>query len=251
MARMSEIQIRGVVATTHPLDAYGGFQATVDEIESLVESLRSGRFTLGVQHDPRVSLQAQVLDAHTRVDEDGYTLAEVTLEIDEDEWQRHDGENLAGFSVSIRRLFLGNPAETPLVTLSADAQVSDEQIEAAYNEFANRGVPTTAYRLYQFADVPSILVVLTFIGQQISTIPIGLLINYIYDSLKHFSRKSQEPPNLHVKFSPETGRMTDLHIERASDAVLIKALDKLPEIINSNLAYEYSENEESWKQIEP
>ena len=45
--------------------------------------------------------------------------------------------------------------------------------------------------------------------------------------------------------------MTDLHIERASDAVLIKALDKLPEIINSNLAYEYSENEESWKQIEP
>jgi hypothetical protein len=80
---------------------------------------------------------------------------------------------------------------------------------------------------------------------------VGVLINYIYDSLKHSFRTGQEPPNLNVKFSPETGRITELHIERASDAVLRKALDKLPEIINSNLAYDYSDDEESWKQIEP
>jgi hypothetical protein len=203
-----------------------------------------------VRHDPRLTLDAQVIDAHKRVDDDGYTLAEVTLEVDEDEWRRHDGENLTGFSVSIKRPFLGNPAETPLVTLSADAQLSDEEIEAAYNEFVRRDVPANAYHLYQFADVPAILVVLTFIGQQISTIPVGVLINYIYDSLKHFFRKDHDAPSINVKFSPETGRLTELHIERASDSILRDAVNKLPEIINSNLAYEYSDEEKTWKQIE-
>jgi hypothetical protein len=33
--------------------------------------------------------------------------------------------------------------------------------------------------------------------------------------------------------------------------VLRDALNKLPEIINSNLAYEYSDDEKAWKQIEP
>ena len=247
---MPTIQIRGFAATTHPLDAYGGFQASVEEVESIVESLRNGRSKLTVRHDPRVTLNAQLIDAHTRVDNDGYTLAEVTLEVDEDEWRRHDGENLTSFSVSIRRPFLGNPAEPPLVMLSADAQLSDEEIEAAFNEFASRGVPANAYHLYQFADIPTILVVLTFIGQQISTIPVGLLINYIYDSLKHFFREDHDAPSINVKFSPETGRLTELHIESASDSILRDAVNKLPEIINSNLAYEYSNDEEAWKQIE-
>jgi hypothetical protein len=198
-----------------------------------------------------VKLQAQVIDAHTRVDDNGYTLAEVTFELDEDEWRRHGAEDLTGFSVSIMRPYLGNPAEAPLVTLSADAQLSDEEIEAAYNEFASRGIPANAYHLYQFADVPSILVVLAFIGQQVSTIPVGLLVNCIYDSLKHFFRRDHDAPSLNVKFSPETGRITELHIERASDRVLRDALNKLPEIINSNLAYEYSDDEKAWKQIEP
>jgi hypothetical protein len=36
---MSTIRIKGVAATTHPLDAYGGFQASVEEVESVVEGL--------------------------------------------------------------------------------------------------------------------------------------------------------------------------------------------------------------------
>lgn len=247
---MRTIQITGAAATTHPLDAYGGFQASVKEVESVVESLRNRIIPIRVRHDPRITLNARVINTHTRVDGDGYTLAEVTLEVDEDEWQRQGGENFTGFSISIMRPFLGSPDEITLVTISADAQVSDEELEAAYGEFASRGIPANAYHLYQFADVPAVLVVLTFIGQQISTIPVGLLINYIYDSLKHFIRRDHDAPNLNVKFSAETGRITELHIEGASEAVLRKAIDKLPDIINSNLAYEYSDNEESWKQIE-
>lgn len=138
-----------------------------------------------------------------------------------------------------------------MVTISADAQLSDEEIEAAYNEFASRGVPASACRLYQFADVPSILIVLAFIGQQVSTIPVGVLVNYIYDSLKHFFRREHDAPSINIKFSPETGRVTELYIEPASESALRDALDRLPGIIDSNVAHEYSDDEKAWKQIEP
>lgn len=247
---MGKVQILGIPATTHAMDVYGGFQFSEKEVESIAEGLRSGRMKLGAKHDLRLTLTAQVIDARTVLLADGHTAAYLILEMDEEEWKRHDGESLGGFSVMVKRPFLG-ASRRPAVTISADAHwFSDEQIRAAYNCFAAQDIETAASRLYQFSDVPTILVVLTFATQQISTIPAGLLCNYIYDSLKNFLRGDRQPSRITVTFDSQTGRLTEAHIETSSEEVLRSAIDKLPEIIKTNSAFEYSECEQSWKQID-
>jgi len=98
-------------------------------------------------------------------------------------------------------------------------------------------------------------VIVQFVGQQLSTIPAGLLCNYLYESLKHFLRRKREDREasiFDISFDPETGRLTQAHIRTGSEEVLKEALDKLPDIISSNIggAYGYSGDEHSWKQLD-
>jgi hypothetical protein len=244
------IQILGVPATTRRMDAYGGFQFSVAEVKAVAERLRTGRMEVGLKHDPRLNLDARVIDAGTVTLDDGHTAAYMTLEVDEDEWKRHDCESLGGFSVSVNRPFIRN-SNGPAVSISADAHwFSDQQIEAAYDVFARQDIGAVAYRLYQFSDVPTILVTLTFITQQVSTIPAGLLCNYIYDSLKNFIGGGRPASRIVLKFDPQTGKATEAHIETSSEEVMRAAIDKLPEMISSNSSYEYSDKDDSWKRLE-
>ena len=232
------------------MDAYGGFQFSVAEVEAIANGLRAGKINIGAKHDLRLTIAAHIIDARAILLADGHTAAYVILEVDEDEWKRNDGGSLNGFSVMINRRFLGN-SKRPAVAISADAYwFSAEEIEAAYNAFSQQNVEAVASRLYQFSDTPTILAVLTFATQQVSTIPAGLLCNYIYDSLKNFIGGNRPSSRITLKFDTQSGKLTEAHIETSSESTLRAAINKLPEIINSNSAYEYSEGEEAWKQLD-
>ncbi len=64
---MARIRIQGVVASTHPMESYGGVRISKELVESLAEKLRAGEIPFGVRHDPRVRLGAVVVDVATRV----------------------------------------------------------------------------------------------------------------------------------------------------------------------------------------
>jgi hypothetical protein len=256
---LGRITITGEVASTRPMQAYGGVSISRELIEALADKLRSGNIPIRLRHDPRRSLNDVVVrGVTTRQDDDGETLVEVTLDVDEEEFERKGGSVLGGFSVSIIDPFLTDGVAEPVVTISADAHwFSDTELEAAYRDFSRHDVTVRANHLYQFADVSTALVLLQFIGQQIATMPAGILCIYIHDALQHLFRRRRlraentdelEPSIIDMSFDPGTGRITKAHIRTTSEDVMKQAIDKLPDIISSNrnARYEYSEERQIW-----
>lgn len=245
---MALVRIEGVVASTRPLDAYGGVQFGEDWVKSLADHIKDGKVGWELHHDPRARLDVRVIDAFTRADADGHIEAVVSLEVDEDEWERKGGNTASGFSVSGRKRLLGESGESPAVTVAADAHwFSDDEIRAAFEELSKVGGPVQGCRLYQFAAEPPALVTLAFLLQQLSSIPAGLLCSYIYDALRHFVGTRKEPSKFSLTFDNETGSLTHAYLETASDDVLKHAIDALPGILDRAGEYEYADSERTWK----
>jgi hypothetical protein len=255
---MGRVQMRGVIVSTRPMAVYGGVRFTEQAVRSFAEKLRSDGMVFGLHHDPRVNIDAEVIDV-TVANDDGEIIVEVTIEVDEDEFTRNGGARIGGFSVSATRKFLGTEGVEPAVIVSADAHWFDEaQLQAAYAAFVEQGMTAQANRLYQFSSVSTAVILLTFVGQQVATMPAGVICIYIHDSLKNFFSRSatgefrEGMPQIEINFDANTGRAIKLHIQASSEAVLKDALDKLPSIIESNTGgtYEYSEDRETWKQAD-
>lgn len=253
---MGRIQIRFVVASSRPMAAYGGVRLPEQAVRDFADSVRNGRVPFGLHHDPRINLDARLIDVSVWRGDDGETVAEAAIEVDEDEYISKGGASVTGFSASGTTPFLGEEIADPDIVISADAAwFSDAQIRAAHVALADQGVAVRSNRLYQFSDTPPAVVLLTFVGQQIATMPTGVICNYIYDSLKNlFTRKKGvssdlEPSDFAVSFDPKSGRMTKLHLRTSSADIFKQAVDKLPGIIeaNANHVYEYSEDRQSWE----
>jgi hypothetical protein len=187
-----------------------------------------------------------------RKEESGETLVEATFNVDEDEYMKMGGDLVNGFSVTCVEPFLPSETRQPAVTVAADAAwYSDADLQQFYEFFSARGIPAQAGRLYQFSAASDAVVLLSFIGQQLATMPTGVICNYIYDSLKHFISgcRDGEQTDLEINFDAKTGRAVRLHLKTSSDDVLRAAMDKLPAIIESNSdgSYEYFDDAEEWK----
>jgi hypothetical protein len=256
---LGRIRITAVIVSTRPMHVYGGVRISERDVSRFAEKMRRGEIPFGLHHDPRVNLDAEIVDVAVRRNPQGEVCAEVTIEVDEEEYVRKGGTQVGGFSVDATTTLLQSEGVEPVAVISADAHwFDDTQLTAAYAAFNERGISARANRLYQFADVSGAVVLLTFVGQQFATMPSNVICSYVYDSLKNlFSRKDRkdagrEPSDFAIKFDPATGRMVDLHIRTSSDDVLRGALDKLPGIIESNSKgrYEYIEGAQAWEIIE-
>lgn len=252
---MGRIVAKGVVASTHPMTVYGGIRLSEQAVRSIAEKLRSdGAVTFGMHHDRRLTLDAVVTDVIVRTDDSGETIVEATFDVDEDEYAEKGGELVGGFSVTCVEAFLPSEYREPAVTLAADAGwYSDADLQRFYEFFASHGIPAQAGRLYQFSAASDAVVLLSFVGQQVATMPTGIICNYIYDSLKLFVSGCRDSgqSDLEINFDPKTGRAVTLHLRTSSDEALKAAVDKLPAIIESNSgkSYEYSDDAQEWKQI--
>jgi hypothetical protein len=234
------------------MDAYGGIQISEGSIQALANQIKLGQIPMRMNHDPRLTLGAQIVDSFTVRGGDGHLSAHVIFDVDQEEWERTGAATAGGFSVSIVERFLGTNSETPAIKLAADAHwFTDEQLVAAFERLTRVGAPVQCGHLFQFSADPPALIAVTFLLQQLNTISTGLLCNYLYDGLKHLVGERTKPSKLQLKFDRETGKVTDAYLETASDAVMKHAIDKLPAILDQTGNFEYSEVEEDWKQRLP
>lgn len=217
-------------------------------MKSLADDLKQGKMGWDLHHDPRTQLDVRVLDAFTRADAERDTEAIVVVEVDEQEWNEKGGDTDNGFSLSGTQRLLGEPDGSPSVSVAADAHwFTDEQITAAFEALQRTGAPIQALRLYQFAAEPTALVLLTFLLQQISTIPASLLCSYIYDALRNFITADKQPSKPSLTFVSGTGSVAHAYLETDSDRVLKHAMDTLPATLSRVGEHEYDASERAWE----
>jgi hypothetical protein len=242
---VSKIRIEVLVASTHPMEAYGGVSFPEETIRSLFDTIKNGNLPLGLHHDPRLRVDAKAIDARLERGEDEHLQVIAIYEVDEGDWNLKGGNQVSGFSISGTVPMLGDYKTDPGATIAADAHwFTDAQITAAFNDLSKLGMPVQGRRLYQFATVPPALVVLAL--QQVLSIPTAVLGAYIYDVLKHFV--SREPSKFELNITdPRTGKATHAYLETTSRKVLKHALDTLPALLDHGGEYDYSSGEETWE----
>lgn len=242
---MSKIHVEGLVASTRPMEVYGGVSLSEETIRALFDTIKNGGLPLELHHDSRFRVDAKVIDARLERDEDGYLQVFATYEADEDDWNLKGGNQASGFSISGTTPMLGGDKTDPTAMIAADAHwFTDAQITAAFEDLSKLGVPVQGRRLYQFATDSPALVVLAL--QQVLGIPTAVFGTYIYDALKHFL--SPEPSKFEITITDSrTGKSTHAYVETTSRKVLKHALDTLPALLDHGGKYDYSSDEETWE----
>src|SRR5690348_11091337 len=98
-------EVEAIVATDHPIAAYGGIQVSEAVLRNLAEAIRSGSIPMFIGHDIRRPLNPTVLDAQVRQRPDGYKEVWMSFTVDADAWAEFEKDRAAsggpgGFSFS-------------------------------------------------------------------------------------------------------------------------------------------------------
>jgi hypothetical protein len=245
MRAMAKRVIEAVVATTHPLPAYGGVQIDDSVMDGFAEDLRAGRIPMFVQHDLRRPIDAKILESAVRPTADGYKDVWIRFEVDADQWDEFDRERKAagapgGFSFSCAEpltVLDGLPsASLEAIDLAADASHwTDDELLAAAEELRRIATVRVARR-YEFAVEPAAVVVVAIILSQVG---LGVLGNAVYDGLKRFlfgkkndnaAARTPRPPTIfHFRVERPEGAV-EARLETDDPEALHRAIDSFDQL---------------------
>jgi hypothetical protein len=249
------VEVEAIVATSHPVSAYGGIQLDESVLHDIAEAIRSGSLPMLIGHDIRRPLNPTVLDAQVRQRPDGYKEVRIRFSVDADAWAQFEQELAAsgapgGFSFAFSEPIADLP---PLaselvapVAIEADASHwSDEDLLAAAEDLRAIG-PVHVGRRYQFAFEPLAVVVLTLVVAPIVT---GLIANAISDGLKRFLRRGQRTI-FQFRVEREDGSSVDARLETDDPEALQHAIGALNQLVNTDQLNEWNEKQQIWEQLQ-
>jgi predicted RNase H-like HicB family nuclease len=249
------VEIEAVVATNHPLPAYGGVRVDESVLYELVKAIRSGSLPMLIGHDIRRPLSPTILDARVRERSDGYKEVWIRFTVDASAWAQFE-EDLAasaapgGFSFAFAEPIANLPPRTSdsLATVAIEADAShwsDADLLAAAQDLRSVG-PVHVGRRYQFALEPLAVVVLTLVLLPVLT---GLATNAIYDGLKRFLGRGRRTI-FQFRIEREDGRNFDARLETDDPEVLRHAIEAFDRLAHSEKLNEWDDRERTWKQLQ-
>ncbi|MGC9222167.1 MAG: hypothetical protein ACP5H2_12655 [Solirubrobacteraceae bacterium] len=162
------------VATTHPIEAYGGFQLLESGLQELANGLKEGVLPMTVNHDVASDLRAVCLKTEIVSLSDGFKALDAQLAVDAEPWEGHQEELsrlgvAGGMSYSLTANIGEFPREdldqasAPRLRLVADAShFSADELIRSGQHLAAVG-PTRVGYIYQFSAVHTCRVIIEFV----------------------------------------------------------------------------------------
>lgn len=232
----TQVEVEAIIATSHPVEKYGGVQLADSVLDQIAGALRAGELPMLIGHDLRRPLTSRVLDAAVRERPDGFKEVWARIVVDRRSWEEYERDRDAagapgGFSFSatepLRALPAANPAETSEIMLAGDAaHWTDAELIGAAEDFAGLGCVAVARR-YQFAQGPEAVLVLQ-VALPILTSIVGTA---AYEALKKLWRKHPTTVlHLHVE---DDGREVVAHLETTDPSGLDAAVRSIESALQS------------------
>jgi hypothetical protein len=251
-------RIRKPLATTDRIPAYGGFRLSLQELETMLEELKTGAVETRLSHDSRRPLDVENVEAGIEQRPDGEYVLWVQFDADEDQWAEYEAERDAqggpgGLSFTLTGTFENLPSRSGPTSVSVlvggdAAHFSDEEIRAAAEALADVG-PVKASRLYQFAVTPNDLVLVQFFLQQGAQVPAGVFSAWLYDALRRLRPRGGTPAVDLELIEDGTGRRVTGRIQAQADPEVAKqAIEAWESVSNQAGVYEWMPDG-SWRII--
>jgi hypothetical protein len=246
---MPKVEVEAIVATSHPIAAYGGVRFDDTVLIKLADAILSGELPMLLQHDIRRPLDPEILDARVRDRPDGYKEVWIRFLVDEGIWEEFDQARIAadapgGFSVSCSEPLaeMEGPSTSPVVFgLAADASHwPDEELLAAADDLRAVGAVKVGRR-YEFAFVPAAVVDL------VAPILTGVVANAVYDALRRFLRPNQ--PTIFHFHVEQDGDVVDARLETENAEALHSAIDAFDQLVNPERPFFWDNDEGRWKPL--
>jgi hypothetical protein len=239
-ADVSQIRVRVRVATSHEVEAYGGFQLPDEVLGEMAEAIRTGAMPMHFQHDiSRPVVTSNVVTGTERL-EDGHLAVWAEFDVAEDSWAAFEAERVAasapgGMSFSCTGPLKGGTlARNSSAVIAADAShFTDDEIRAAAALLRTLDPDAGAKRLYQFSYVPDVKVVLDLTVDLINSLGPNLAASVIYDAAKSLLRPQRGATIFNVNFRKGRNGMhvVKVHIVAHTPEELKVAIAGLPEVL--------------------
>lgn len=168
-------RVSAVLATTHPIGAYGGIQLGKNVLEQLAEALQTGTLPMVFNHDLRRRMDISNVTAGVRERPDGQWEAWADFDVPVSDWARFQHELSefgapGGMSFKCSTL-LARRGDSPVVRIAADAHhFTDEDLLQAGQVLASH-VSVEVERLYSFSFVPPALVIVHLVWSWVQQMP--------------------------------------------------------------------------------
>ena len=251
---MAATVIQGWIVTTDPIPSYGGLRLPPKLMHTLAESLRDGRTSMNVEHDPRDRLEPRILGVDVRETDTDSLGVWVELEVEEAEWEKI--QHLGGFSASlIEPLLKPDPnSNKPALKIAADAVHFDGETVQAVVERLEPHFSLGLGRLYQLSELPDARVIIEMAAVTLQSIPASLLSSVLYDALKGlFTRKGGASTDFSFTITEQGGqRSVQAHLRTDDGEHLKDGLATLKDIVRQKFdeeTFEFDPEDRQWKGV--
>lgn len=182
---MSWKRVAGFVATTDPLEAYGGIRLAEEALRSMHDQFVRGEVPMNGHHDSLLPIRTRNLVASLRPTERGGLGLWLEVDVHEEDWDR---SGLArGWSYSAQEQIPPEEWPTPTqpvvsVTIAAGRFANADLIAAL--QLINRGFPVAGSRLFQFSALPPARIIVDMVWPVLTALGPNLAASAIWDGLK-------------------------------------------------------------------
>jgi hypothetical protein len=247
-----------VLATTEHVQSYGGFQLTLEGLQSMRQALMTQTVQARLFHDARYPLRVENVKAEIEQRADGEYALWLEFDADEERWAQYEAERDAqgapgGFSFTLAETFYepegrDGPTGVSVVVAGDAGHFTDEQIQAAADALAEAG-SVKGSRLYQFEAVSTALAIVQFILQQGEQVPANVFASWLYDALRRLRPGGGTPAVDLQVIEDGTGRRTTAHIPAQTDPEVAKsAIEAWASVANRPGTYELKPDG-SWRMV--
>lgn len=237
---MTRRRLQAVVASSHPIEAYGGIQLPPHAMDEIAQRITSGEMPMLFAHDLGRPAHARNARAWTEPTGDGFVRVVAEFDVDAEAWAKFERElaeagveGLGGMSISFMGPLEGEPLPEGHTILAADAHhFTDDEIALAVAKLRQLDPEAGGERLYQLSVIPPLKVVVDLVLDGALAIGLSVVAAGIYDALRGLIRPGRRNEiNVTFRQSPRGKRVVNISIPVTSAEQLEVALRGLPDVV--------------------
>lgn len=245
---MSRVSVSAIVASTHSITKYPGWEMPPGVLEQMALELKKGEVPLLFGHDVTQPLDGRVTDARVIETEDGHQAVQVDLDVDAAEWRtvedRFSDAGVPG-GMSFRATAIETPpssGERAVVTIAMDAGAWSDADRASAVATLDAVAPTEGAALFEFSVVE--VVAILFVLQNVAMSVLG---NATYDAIRGLfgTQKRGTSTRVEIKTTNARGDVSTAVVETDDAEVAIAALKQLEAAEPAPLVV-YDQESERW-----
>ena len=256
---MGTVRPIAIVATSHPVEAYGGKQLSEEMIEEIAQAIGRGDLPLNFGHDTSRPVNISNVTSGTRRGPDGYLQAWAEFDVEEARWSEFETElraaDIEGFgamSITFMEPLDGEEVVESPVKVAGDAHhFTDDEIRSAATILRSLDPSAAGQRLYQFSAVSDLRVVFDLTLNFVMGIGPSIAAAVIYDAAKRLFRGGKTNTfDIAFRESSRGVRSIKVAIKVDSDEELKIALERLPAVLESGARGIFVHNSEGYVRVD-